>query len=67
MHKFIPSDKRATVMSTVSMVDRFVRALLYPLIGLLVDFSLNLTLIVVGILIIFFAYISRIKEKDLKD
>jgi len=67
MHKFIPSDKRATVMSTVSMFDKLVRALLYPLVGLVVDFSLNLTLIVVGILIIFFAYISRIKEKDLKD
>ncbi len=67
MNKYIESCNRATVISTVSMVDKFVRALLYPLIGLLVEWSLNCAIIIVGFAVIVFALISRVREEHLID
>jgi len=52
MNKYIASGSRATVLSTVSMVNNFTKALFYPLIGLLMEYSLNFTALVIGILII---------------
>ncbi|MBU7046693.1 MAG: MFS transporter [Theionarchaea archaeon] len=67
MNKYIESDVRATVISTVSMIDRFVRALLYPLVGLLVEWSLSYAIIVVGAAIILFALLSGVEEEHLID
>lgn len=67
INKHIESHNRATVLSAISMVDRFFRALLYPIVGLLVEWSLNYTLMIIGAAIIVFALISRVKEEHLID
>ena len=67
INKYIESDNRATVISTVSMVDRFVRALVYPLMGLLVEWSLNYAIIIIGVGVLIFALLSRVEENHLID
>lgn len=67
MNKYIESDIRATVISTVSMIDRFVRAVLCPVIGLLVEWSLEYSLIILGAAIIVFGLISGVEEEHLID
>ncbi|MBT4541103.1 MFS transporter [Candidatus Woesearchaeota archaeon] len=66
-NKYIESENRATVISTMSMIDRFIRGLAYPLIALLVEWSLTYTLIILGLGIIIIAFISRVEEKHLLD
>ncbi len=67
MNKYIESDIRATVISTVSMIDRFVRAVLCPVVGLLVEWSLEYSLIILGAAIVVFGLISGVEEEHLID
>jgi sugar phosphate permease len=67
MNKYIESHHRATVISAISMVDRLVRAVLYPLFGLLVSWSLKYAFIILGVIILVCAVISRVEEKQLID
>ncbi len=67
MNKHIPSSKRATVISSISMLERFALMILYPIVGLMVDWSLNNTLIILGIIAVVFSFISKIKEEYLID
>jgi len=67
MNKYIPSPKRATVLSTVSMLRRFALIFVNPAVGLLVDWSLNYTLIILGIAAIIFSLISKVEENHLID
>jgi hypothetical protein len=67
LNKYIESHNRATVISTISMLDRFCRALVLPFVGLMVEFSLRFSFVFVGIIIIFFAVISKVEEKHLID
>jgi len=67
MNKFIPSSKRATVISTVSMIKRFVLVIINPFVGLMVDWSLSYTLIILGIIAIVFSTVSRVEESHLID
>jgi len=67
MNKYIPSSNRATVLSTISMLRRFATALVNPIVGLAVDWSLNYTLIILGTVAIIFSMISRVEEKHLID
>ncbi len=67
MNKHIPSSKRATVLSSVSMVRNFALVIVNPFVGALVDYSLQYTLIILGIIAIIFSFISRIEEKHLID
>lgn len=48
--KHIDSGERATVLSSISMIRRFALVLLNPIIGLVADQSLQIALLVVGIL-----------------
>ncbi|MFH1781867.1 MAG: hypothetical protein ABH835_04630, partial [Patescibacteria group bacterium] len=64
MHKYISSDKRATVLSSVSMMHTFVLIIITPLVGMMVDWSMKYTLIILGILILFVALISRFRIKE---
>ncbi len=50
MNRHIPSDKRATVLSSISMFRRFALVILNPLIGFIATHSLNAALLVVGVL-----------------
>jgi hypothetical protein len=61
----IESENRATVISTINMIANLIRAILYPLVGYLVMWNLDLTFLVLGVLIIIFALISRIKSEHL--
>lgn len=67
MNKYIESDIRATVISTILMIDQVVRAVLYPLIGLLVEWSLTYAIIALGAAIIICGLLSRVKEEHLID
>ncbi len=50
LNHHIPSESRATVNSGISMFTRVSQAVLNPFVGLLVDYSLRLALLVVGLL-----------------
>jgi len=50
MHRFIPSDKRSTVGSSISMFQRFALVVLNPIVGILADWSLSVALFAVGLL-----------------
>jgi uncharacterized membrane protein len=67
MNKHIESSLRATVISTVSMIYTLVLGLLFLLAGLLVEWSLNGTLIIIGTAIILCALLSRTQEEYLLD
>ena len=67
LNKYIPSGKRATVLSSVSMLRKFTMVILYPLVGFLVDQSLNYTLIGLGVAALIFALLSRVREEHLVD
>lgn len=67
MNKHIPSPKRATVLSTISMLRRAVLVVVNPAVGLLVDWSLNYTLIILGAAAILFSFISKVEEEHLID
>lgn len=67
LNKFIPSDKRATVLSVTSMFSTLGRAGVSILAGLLADGSLQNTLIIAGSLLIVFSFISRVREEHLVD
>lgn len=67
MNKYIESYNRATVISGVSMFRRLFQAVFNPLIGLLIAWSMNYTLIMLGISALVFSFISRVEEKHLID
>ena len=67
MNKYIESDVRATVISTILMIDQFVRAVTYPVIGIFVEWSLEYAFVIVGACIIVCALLSRVKEEHLID
>lgn len=67
MNKYIPSSERATVLSTVSMIRRLASVAVNPVVGLMADWSLNYTLIILGIVGVIFSLISRVKEEHLID
>jgi MFS family permease len=60
MNTLISDDHRATVLSGISMVERILIALMYPLVGALADYSLNLTLIILGCLTILASLVLRV-------
>ncbi|MFX1451031.1 MAG: MFS transporter [Promethearchaeota archaeon] len=67
MNKYIPSEKRATVISTATMFEKLFCAIFNPFVGLLVDWSLSYTLIIIGIVAIVFSLISKVEESHLID
>ncbi|MBN1785957.1 MAG: MFS transporter [Candidatus Methanofastidiosa archaeon] len=66
-NKFIESDNRATVLSTISMLSVFVRAVTYPLFGMLVEWSLRNAIFIIGALTMLFTALSRVREEHLVD
>jgi len=67
MNKYIDSHNRATVLSTISMISVLVRSVSYPIYGLLIEWSLRNTFLMIGILALAFALISRVREEHLID
>jgi MFS family permease len=66
-NKYIESQNRATVISAVSMMDRLIKAAIYPLLGWLAEYSLSSAFIIVGIAIIACALVSKVEEDHLID
>lgn len=67
LNKHIPSPERATVLSTINMFQTLCLVIVYPLIGLMEEWSLVNTLIILGIAGVIFSVISRVKEEYLID
>ncbi|MDD1778402.1 MAG: MFS transporter [Candidatus Helarchaeota archaeon] len=67
MNKYIPSSERATVLSTINMFQTLSFVIVYPLVGFSADWSLIMTLVILGIAGIGFSLISRVKEDYLID
>lgn len=65
MNAHIESRQRATVLSGVSMIERILTTLLYPVAGLLSDRSLPLTFLLLGILTLIFSLTLRVEEGHL--
>jgi MFS family permease len=60
INRHIESDNRATVISAVSLLERFVTFALYPLVGWLMDASLDRALYVLAVLCAVFAVATRL-------
>jgi MFS family permease len=67
MNKYIPSDMRATILSTTSMLRTFSIVVVNMVSGFLADWSIPNTLLILGGLAIAFSFFSKIKEEDLLD
>lgn len=63
-HKYIPSEQRATILSTISMIQCLIIAILNPIIGIMADWSLSITFIILGSFIIIFSVVSQVKIKE---
>ncbi|HLC36994.1 MAG TPA: MFS transporter [archaeon] len=62
-NNFVPSEKRATINSLVGMLKSIALFTLMPVIGFTMDLSLEIALIIIGVLMIVFALTSRIEEE----
>ena len=67
LNKYIPSDKRATILSTTSMLRTFSIVVVNSVSGLLADWSIPNTLLILGFGTIIFSFLSKIKEEHLSD
>jgi MFS family permease len=67
MNKFIPSDKRATVLSVTSMARNIGIGLANLVAAAVAKWSIRHMMIVSGVLIIFLAFATRVKEEHLTD
>lgn len=61
------SENRATVISSVSLLERFVTFLLYPVVGWLADANLDYALWLLGALCAAFAAGTRISSRHLAE
>jgi hypothetical protein len=62
INRHIESENRATVISSVSLLERFIAFLLYPVVGLLADVSIDYAMFFLGGLGGAFAIATRITE-----
>ena len=67
MNKYIPSQERATILSTVSMIRTFVLVIFNPMVGKMVDWSLRGTMVALGCAALILAFISKVEEDHLID
>jgi len=63
INKQIESENRATILSTINMFSSFLRAILYPIIGLLVMWNVFFVFIMTGVLILFLSIFTRTKSE----
>ena len=66
INRHIESENRATMISSVSLLERSVTFLLYPVVGLLADASLDYALWFLGGVSILFALVTRLSDRQLK-
>jgi len=61
----IESENRATVLSTINMFGSLTRAILYPFIGLIVDWNLFVMFLIIGIMILILTALTKVKSEYL--
>ncbi|MBZ5496918.1 MAG: MFS transporter [Acidobacteriia bacterium] len=66
INRHIESENRATVISSVSLLERSVTFLLYPIVGLLADVSLDYVLWLLGGVCLVFAAMTRLSDRHLR-
>lgn len=66
MNRHIESRNRATVLSGVSMLEKIIVMILYPIVGLLADFSLWATFLFLGIATLIFSLMNRIESEHIE-
>jgi hypothetical protein len=66
MNGYIADENRATVLSGISMIERAMTMVFYPLAGLLTDISLDWTFLAMGAITVFIAVFFRIDERHFK-
>ncbi len=62
INKQVESENRATVLSTVNMFGSLFRAILFPIIGIIVMWNIFAIFIIIGSLIILFTLFTRVKS-----
>lgn len=62
----IKSDNRATVLSTINMFASILRAILYPIVGLLGEWNVYAIFIITGAMILVFTITCRVKNEYLE-
>jgi len=67
INRHIESENRATVISSISLLERLVTFLLYPVVGLLADAGLDYALWLLGALCAVFALGTRISSRHLAE
>lgn len=67
INKSIPSQKRATVLSSISMLRRICMAVINPIVGFFVGLSLELTMVGLGLVIIILSLVSGVEERHLTE
>ncbi len=65
INRQIASENRATILSTINMFGSFLMAVSYPFIGLLVELNPFFVFILIGVLILFFTALTRVKSEYL--
>ena len=58
----IGTENRATVLSTINMFGSLIMAIIYPFIGIIVEWNLFVVFIIIGILILIFTASTRVKN-----
>jgi len=66
MNKHIPSEQRATILSSIAMLSRVTLAITGPLIGIMADYSLRGTIFIVGLLPLAVFLFSPLKKEVLE-
>ena len=61
----IESENRATVLSTINMFGSISMAILYPFIGLIVEWNLFIMFIIIGVMILIFTAFTKVKSEYL--
>ncbi len=67
MNKHIPSEQRATILSTASMMRQITIMFINPLIGFGVEGNITIVLLALGLIALLWGIFSPLKEQDLKD
>ncbi|MBD3155781.1 MAG: MFS transporter [Candidatus Aenigmarchaeota archaeon] len=67
INKHVPSSERATILSTMTMLRRFAMTLINPIVGMLADWSLNYTFILIGTVALICTLLSKVEEEYLID
>jgi len=65
INKQIESENRATVLSTINMFGSISMAILYPFIGLIVEWNLYVMFIIIGIMILILTAFTKVKSEYL--